>query len=725
MMKLNTKTRSWTIHVDPEWVAWLVFNLPGEKVNKLTATAMAELDETLDELAADERIKAVAIRSEKQDSFIVGADINELLAIASVAEARTKSELGQRIFAKIAALEVPTVAVIHGACMGGGLELALACDYRLVSDHPKTSLAVPEVNLGILPGWGGTQRLPRLLALPVALKMMLAGKPMSGRAARRVGLADGAVTPAFLADQTRRFVDGVLTPAGVRRVRRRRRRAQRDLLSRLGRTPLGRRFILHRARKDVLNRTHGVYPAPLEIVDVVGRTLRRRLEPAHFAAEAEAFSRLAVTAISRNLVGLFLGSQRMKRRVKGGPDRPMTAAGVVGAGIMGGGIAWALARAGLRVRMKDINWPAVNQGTAAAAGMFKSLVDRRKMTKGAMNLAMHRITGTIDWRGFRPSDIVIEAVVENLKIKHQVLTEIETHVPPTTIIATNTSSLSLRALATPLQHPRRFVGLHFFNPVNRMQLVEVIAGKKTSRDTVLAAAELVRRMGKLPIVVGDCPGFLVNRILLPYLIESTWMFEEGVTTDRIDHALERFGMPMGPLRLVDEVGIDTGYKVAKELESAYGERMHVASVLGDVVDAGTLLGKKSGRGFYLYDNGTPRPNDDANALVSAARERDGVAPIEVTDADIVDRAVLIMVNEAARCLDEGVVDDPELLDMAMVMGTGFAPFRGGLLRYADERGIERVHDRLEELADRYGERFRPAGFLQKLAKRGRRFHAAR
>ena len=715
---------AWTLNVDPDGIAWLTFDLPGEKVNKLTAAALHELDAMLDEFPPVDGILALVIASGKTDCFIVGADINELARIRDSQDARAKSEAGQAVFAKLAALSVPTVAVIHGPCLGGGLELALACRYRLVTDHPKTSLGLPEVNLGIIPGWGGTQRLPRLVGLPAGLRMILTGKPVDGRRAYRTGLADGVAARAFLEDETRRLVDSVLTAAGKRDVRRRRRR-RRPLPGRvLAATPLGRWLICRSAARTVRKRTRGHYPAPVAALEVVGKTYRRRLLAEHFAAEAAAFSRLACTRISRNLVWLFGASQRARKAQApaGSPKRPIARAAVLGAGVMGGGIAWAFSHAGLMVRMKDVSWEAVARGMAVAAAAYRGLVKRRKLTEGQMNVAMHRISPTVDDSGFANVDVVVEAVAEDLELKKRVLAEVEARVGPETIICTNTSSLSLAELAGALKRPQRFIGLHFFNPVPRMPLVEVVAAPGTAPETVVAAAELVRRLGKTPLAVGDCAGFLVNRILLPYLIESAWMFEEGIEPERIDRALEAFGMPMGPLTLADEVGLDVGYKVAKELEAAYGERMHVPCAFGAVVESGGELGKKTGSGFYRYRNGHRKPNPRIVRFAREARKRDGIPARALTDEEIVDRAILIMVNEAARCLEEGVVGDPEAVDMAMVMGTGFAPFRGGLLRYADARGIGVVKERLEELASAFGDRFATAPLIERIAGNGGRFY---
>lgn len=715
----------WTVTVDQEWIAWLTFDLPDRKVNTLTAAAMTELRGILDQFPGDRQIRALVITSAKRDSFIVGADIDELAAITSVEDAQTKARTGREVFDTLQAVSLPTIAVIDGACLGGGLEMALACDYRLVTDRDKTSLGFPEVNLGIIPGWGGTQRLPSLVGLTQALQMILSGKPVDGPKAYRVGLADGIVAPQFLKEQTYRFVDRVSGASGRREVLARRRAAVPFPMRLLAATWPGRRLIYGRVKRQVLARTKGHYPAPLEALQVVSATHRRRNVDGG-AVETEAFARLIGTAISRNLVWLFQAGQRLKKgvRTSSKPPHPISAAGVVGAGIMGSGIACALSNAGISVRMKDVQWEVVAKGMASAASIYRRRVKRRRMTPDQMSLAMHRIAPTVDDVGFGGLDLVIEAVVEDLQIKKTVLRSIEKHVRPDTIIATNTSSLSLESLAGDLAHPERFVGLHFFNPVDRMPLVEVVAAGRTSPGTLVAAAALVRRLGKIPMVVGDCAGFLVNRILLPYLIESAWMFEEGTEIERIDGLLEKFGMPMGPLALVDEVGLDIGYKVAKVLEDAYGDRMRVPGALGAIAENGDFLGKKSGCGFYRYRNGRRRPNRRLGRLARRSRQVDGVRARTLSDEEIVDRAILIMVNEAARCIGEGVVEGPEAVDMAMVLGTGFAPFRGGLLRYADERGVSAIKARLDELSSAFGDRFTSAPLIDSIADKGGGFYGS-
>jgi len=703
---------AWTLEIDGDHVAWLTFDLPGSKVNKFTADALGELNDMIDKIHGDPTVQVLVIRSGKPDNFIVGADIDELARIRDLDDAKDKARTGLAVFRKIESLTVPTIAMIHGPCLGGGLEMALACRYRIVTEHPKTSVGLPEVNLGILPGWGGTQRLPKLLGLPAALKMILGGKPVDGRRAAKMRLADAIAAAPFVEAATRRLAVDVLTRQGQRDIRRRRRRARAGRWLEL--TALGRALVYRGARKQVTERTKGHYPAPLEALEVVRRSYRRRGDG--FALETAAFGRLAVTPISRNLVWLFQASQRLKKA--GHADgAPVTRAGIVGAGIMGSGIAWSLSRAGIAVRMRDVSWEALARGTAAASKACAALVKRRSMTEAEATMLMHRIAPTVDATGFDCVQVAIEAVAEDLDLKRRVLQELEAVLPEDAVICTNTSSLPLEELASALQRPQRFLGLHFFNPVPRMPLVEVVPAKATEDRAVIVATELVRRMGKMPMVVGGCAGFLVNRILLPYLVESAWMFEEGVEIDRIDTLLERFGMPMGPLALVDEVGLDVGFKVAKVLEAAYGQRMHVPESLGRIAESPDTLGRKTGRGFYRYDNGSRKPNRRVGKIARGTGKT-------LSDEQIVDRAVLIMINEAARCLEEGVIDGPETLDMAMVMGTGFAPFRGGPLHYADERGLGAIHERLEQLAGEFGDRFSPAPLIARLAAEQGRFYKA-
>jgi 3-hydroxyacyl-CoA dehydrogenase/enoyl-CoA hydratase/3-hydroxybutyryl-CoA epimerase len=714
-------SESWTLDIDSEGIGWLVFDVPDQKVNTFGAESLDGLSGILEELETNDSLRCLVIRSGKPKGFIAGADIDELSKITSAEEAKTKAEIGRGVFGRLEKLKVPTVAVINGACLGGGLEMALACTWRLATTDPSTKLGLPEVNLGILPGWGGTQRLPALVGLARGLPMIIAGKPVDGRRAYKMGLVDGLVAPAFLEQQTREFLRRALEAGGRAEIQRRRRRLRPRIPNLLEKLPGGRALIYRKAAAEVVKKTGGHYPAPLEALAVIKRTYRRKVEDP-WAIETEGFCRLAATPINRHLVWLFQASQRAGRP----PAEKATdfnRAAVVGAGIMGGGIAWALSNVGMTVRLKDISWEVLARGVKQAASMYRALVKRRKRTSNEMILAMHRIEPTVTYSGFGRADLVVEAVIEDLDLKKKVLAEIEREVPAGAIIASNTSSLPLNDLAAALEHPERFIGLHFFNPVNRMPLVEVVPAETTSPQVVAAATALIQKLKKTPVVVGDCAGFLVNRILLPYLVESAWMLEEIADPGRIDRVLEGFGMPMGPLTLVDEVGLDVGTVVARELETAYGERMRVPRVLGMIVEETDWKGKKSGTGIYRYLKGRKRPNRKLGRIVRSARRADQLHGRKPSDAEIIDRAILIMVNEAARCLDERIVPDAETLDLAMVMGTGFCPFRGGLLRYADERGLGEIKQRLDELAKSVGPRFRPAPLLERLASEGGRFHA--
>lgn len=434
--------------------------------------------------------------------------------------------------------------------------------------------------------------------------------------------------------------------------------------------------------------------------------------------EARAFSELATTPICRNLIGLFHTDQLLKKERGITSDvqpRPVRKAAILGAGVMGGGIAWLFSRHGRPVRVKDISWEAVGKAFAEAADYYRQLVKLRKIKPHAVSLNMHRITGTLDYTGFADADVVVEAIVEKMAAKKSVLAEVEKAISPDTVICSNTSALSITEMASVLEHPERFVGMHFFNPVNRMPLVEVIAGKDSSDEAVATIVALVHELRKTPIVVKDSPGFLVNRILIPYMNEAGLLLQEGVEFDRIDKLVEGFGMPVGPFALADVTGIDVGYKVILELEDAFAPRIQAAPVLDRFIQAG-LLGKKTGGGFYLYKGRERTPNPKAVKMLEGFRKK------EIYDEEILDRLILTMLNEAVMCLQEGIVDRADYLDMALITGIGFPPFRGGLLRYADERGLSEIVWRLESLGGSCGERFKPCTLLHDMAAQGRTFY---
>lgn len=704
--------------------ARLVFDLPGEKVNKFSTPVMKELEELLVELERRSDIKVMSIESAKANIFIAGADITELQVITGFDEALGKARGGQTVFGMLEKLPFPTVAVINGACLGGGLELALACTYRIATDSDKTLLGCPEVQLGILPGWGGTQRLLKLVGLVTGLPMILTGKPANGKKALKIKLVDELVSAEFVREKADEFMHRCLEPGERGRIAAQRKRAGIQPMLLEG-NPLGRAFVFRQARKDVWKSTGGHYPAAFKILDVVSTTYGKPLAWG-LAREAEAFAQLATTKESKNLIQLFFTNEALKKDT--GVDdevniRELKTAGVLGAGVMGGGISWLFSSKGIPVRMKDVNWEALGKGFAEAAEYFNQMLKKKKLTPDELNLRMHGISGTLDYSGFGDKQVVVEAIVEKMDVKKKVIAELEGAVAEDTVICSNTSALSITEMASELKHPERFVGMHFFNPVNRMPLVEVIPGEKTSKETIAAAVALAKKLGKTPVVVQNCIGFLVNRLLLPYMNEAVLIAEEGVGIERIDKLITKFGMPMGPFTLADEVGLDICWKVTVTLAEAYPSRMHTTDLLDRMYQTQHLLGKKGGKGFYIHGPGKHiEPNPAVNHTVAGIMKQDHLNASNKPDDEILERCMFIMINEASRCLEEGIVSSPEYLDMALIMGTGFPPFRGGLMRYADECGIANVVNTLKDMAVKHGRRFEPSPLLLRMADNGQRFY---
>jgi 3-hydroxyacyl-CoA dehydrogenase / enoyl-CoA hydratase / 3-hydroxybutyryl-CoA epimerase len=709
-----------TLEISGDGVAWLVFDQPDSKVNILTSGVMTRLNDLLGEIevaAGDGRVRAVVVRSGKDGSFIAGADVNQILSITDAAEGARGAALGQAVFRRLDLLPVPTVAAVDGICLGGGTELILACDVRIASDRPQTRIGLPEIKLGIIPGFGGTTRLPRIVGLREALAMVLTGANISARKAQRIGLVAERMHPAVLYERARALA---LELAGARGLPA---RPKRSLLARaLDDTPVGRRVVLRQARRQVMKETAGHYPAPLKALDVIRRSARLPLDDA-LHIEAQALGELIVTDVSKNLIHVF---QLLESAKKAGPPgvqpHRVDRVAVLGAGVMGGGIAQLLAYRGLGVRLKDINNDALSIGLRHARGMFERLVRRGRMEKRAAQRYIDAIAPTLDYSGFGTVDVVIEAVVERMDIKQQVLRETETHVHDDCVITTNTSSLSVSEMQSVLTRPASFAGMHFFNPVHRMPLVEVIRGGRSSDEAVATVVALARRLEKVPVVVNDGPGFLVNRILAPYLNEAGWLLSEGGSIEQIDRVLRGFGMPMGPLRLLDEVGLDVARHAGAVMSAAFGERLQPPPTLV-ALEKTKLLGRKGGRGFYEYEDGREK---GVNEGVYA--ELSGALPAQRTDLaeqEILDRTLLVMVNEAARILEDGIVATPDDVDIGMITGTGFPPFRGGLLRWADYIGTGEVVRRLEQLEAEEGIRFSPAPLLRELAESGRGFYSTR
>ncbi|MEH6453568.1 MAG: 3-hydroxyacyl-CoA dehydrogenase NAD-binding domain-containing protein [Psychromonas sp.] len=710
-------------------VATLTFDFPGQRINKLDSVALLELQDYIADIAIDRAIKLLVIRSAKKGIFIAGADINEIKDIVDPKDAMDKAGTGQQIIDSISKLPFPSLAVINGACLGGGCELALGCTYRIMTDDAKAIIGLPEVNLGIIPGFGGCVRLPRLIGLQNALQMILSAKPVNAKKALRLKLVDKVYNSTLEEKSVSEFVENLLNDKSfAKALLNKRHRFTKKLNQRLLEdNTLGQKLIFKKAKESLIKKTKGHYPAPLQALETIENSINLPIDAA-LKVELEGFSKMAVTEISKNLIQLFFTSEALKKET-GVSDPDIQAdniatTAVLGAGVMGGGIAWLFSKNDLSVRLKDIEWDAVTKGYQTASEYYGQMKKIRKIKPDQIRVKMNNIAGTIDYRGFKKIDLVVEAVVENIDIKKAVLAEAEAQLPEHAILASNTSSLSITEMASGLQRPENFIGMHFFNPVNRMPLVEIIPGEKTSEQTIANLVKLAKQSGKTPIVVSNCAGFLVNRILIPFLNEAALILQEGGVVTEMDDAIVEFGMPMGPFVLADEVGLDIGYHVAEILEQAYGERMQVAGVFTHIFKEEKLLGKKAGVGFYNHKGKQKTYNDNLDNILLTYRFANQITATSFTAETIVDRCILIMVNEAAKCLEEDVVKNPDYLDMAMIMGTGFPAFKGGLLKYADNRGVNVVCDKLNELADLYGERFRPAQLLVNKAEANERFYNA-
>jgi 3-hydroxyacyl-CoA dehydrogenase / enoyl-CoA hydratase / 3-hydroxybutyryl-CoA epimerase len=698
-------------------IAIVTFDLPGEPVNKLSDAVKVELEALLIRLRDDAAIRAAVLLSGKPDSFIAGADIEEFTALTTETAAERLSFEGQEMVSRVETLPKPVVAAIHGACLGGGLELALACHYRIATDHPKTQLGLPEVQLGLIPGAGGCQRLPRLIGARAALELILTGRSERAAKALRLGLVDEVVPPSILRATAVAAADR-LAREGL--PRRRPGGGLRGLV--LDRTAAGRRVVYRAAEKQALAKSGGHYPAPLRALDAVRIGLEEGIT-AGLAAEHRAFGELAVGDVSRKLVQVFFATTALKRDDGVPPGiavpRQIRRLGVVGAGFMGAGIAGTAAlNVEVDTRLKDADLARVGKGLKAATGLLAERLKRRRLTRPQFERLSALLSGGADYRGFGRADLVIEAVFEDLELKRQVLAEVEGVARPDAIFASNTSTIPIRDIAARAAHPERVLGMHFFSPVEKMPLLEVIPTDATAPEAIVTAVRFGRRMGKTVIVVADHPGFWVNRILSPYLNEAAILLTEGVPIDVIDRAMTTWGFPVGPVALLDEVGLDVARKAGAVMHDAFGARLAPPEVLGRLATDGRL-GRKNGRGFYRYHEGHKAgPDESVYPLL-------GVRPVEDADVGLVQRRLVhVMLNEAAMALDEEVVRSPRDGDVGALFGIGFPAFRGGPLRAIDDLTATRVVEVLRDLQDVHGPRFEPTASLVEMSAHGSRYYPA-
>ena len=687
-------------------ICLLTFDRPESGANIFDAATMADLEQQLDAIEQDDSLEGVVILSAKKSIFIAGADLKTLLRQARAGEMRGFIAEGQRIFNRLAALKIPTCAAIHGACAGGGYEVALTCDWRVASDDPSTRIGLPETTLGLIPAWGGCTRLPRLIGAQIAAEVILKGKLHSTREAKQLGLVDEVVSR----DQ--------LLEAAKRKIREGKRPSPSALPSGDVRAP----------------RITGNL-APGRAYEIITKTLGRSVEQS-LAMELDAISELGETDATQNLIRNFFLAEKYKRGSSKQPVEKIAHAAVIGAGVMGSGIAQWLSSRGVSVILRDVGTEELTRGLANIEKTYADAVKRGIMTEEQAKQGRARIVASSVAIEMRDVQVVVEAASEKLEVKKQIFRDLSAKTPKTAILATNTSALPISDLAAEAKNAERVIGLHFFNPVSRMKLVEVVVGTETSDDTIAQALAFVRQIAKLPVIVRDSPGFLVNRVLFPYLLEAAELFENGMSAQEIDDSLLEWGMPMGPLRLIDEIGVDITLDIANTLEKAYGKRDHASNILREMQSA-KMLGRKSGGGFYRYEGKEQLPNESLNqwrsSVGSVAEVADAGRPAvprspesrSATPArteDLANRLMCLMVNESARCLEEKIVAAPEDADYGMILGTGFPVWRGGPLRFAENFGIKKVVDEMESLA-RTNEKYLPCNLLREHAQKGTKFYA--
>ena len=702
-----------TLTTDVDNIVTVTLNVPDKPVNTLSTRVLSDLDDAITTITQAQPA-GVIFASGKKHHFIAGADLFEIRKMDRDQLAEFLSR-GQKLFQRVAALPMPTAAAINGDCLGGGYELALACSYRVAAEEGAINIGLPEIKLGIIPAWGGTTRLPRTIGLAKALPILLAGKTLPPKKAMRVGMIDEVVRPEALLAACKRLLIGHTEHHAA------------DWKERLAAaTPFLRNRILATAEAQTKQRTYGHYPAPLKLIEAIKAGFEHGFD-AGLKAEIDAVSELVDGDTCRNLMRLFFLRQGAKRSLAQSiPVKPKEVkyAVVIGGGTMGAGIVHAMVRAGIQVRLIEVDAKALSAGLVRVCGLLDEDVAGGRINALQAKDAMHRVAPTMEWNGLELADVAIEAVVERMDVKREVFAKLDRLTRHDCVLASNTSSLLVGEMAESTLHRERVVGIHFFNPVPKMPLVEIVRTAESDEQSLATAIGLASRLGKVPLLVNDAPGFLVNRVLIPYLAEALAMADEGTPIPVIDLAMRRWGMPMGPFELLDEIGLDVAQHVLKTLTASLGDTLPpLPEAIGQAIENG-WLGKKSGRGFYVYEKEDRRDKQaDSNREMVAllhpnppeAREADTPIDTAEREQEIQWRLVLPMVNEAAKLLAEGVTDSTEVIDLATVLGTGLAPFRGGLAQFADRTGIDVIVTRMEAMAIHIGPRFMPAPMLRELA----------
>ncbi|NOI28426.1 fatty acid oxidation complex subunit alpha FadJ [Vibrio coralliilyticus] len=694
-----SEQKAFELKIDEQDIAWLSIDVPGEKMNTLQAAFAQEMEDIFTQLKEKKSsVKGLIVHSLKPDNFIAGADVRMLDACNSASEAQALAEQGQQMFQQLSDLPYPVIAAIHGPCLGGGLELALACDYRVCTNSDKTRLGLPEVQLGLLPGSGGTQRLPRLIGLLPSLDMILTGKQLRAKKAKKLGVVDAVVPETILLEVAKSFVE---KHAGKSRAKRKVSTKEKLIAN----TGLGRKVIFEQASKKTIEKTRGNYPAAEAILEVIRYGLEKGFEKGQ-QKEAQRFGELVMTSESKALRSIFFATTEMKKE-NGSDSEPkaIERAAVLGGGLMGAGISHvSVSKAKVPVRIKDVSNDGVLNALKYNYKLFDKQRKRRIISKAQLQSKMLQMSGGTDFTSFNHADVVVEAVFEDLNLKQQMVADVEDNAKDTTIFATNTSSLPIHQIADKAQRPENIVGLHYFSPVEKMPLVEVIPHETTSDETISTVVEFARKQGKTPIVVKDCAGFYVNRILAPYMNEAAQVLMSGEPIEQLDKALLNFGFPVGPITLLDEVGVDIGAKIMPILVEELGERFQGPDVF-DILLNDNRKGRKTGKGFYTYKGKKKEVDKSVYKLLSLSPES------KMAEKDIAMRCVLPMLNEAVRCLDEGIIRSPRDGDIGAIFGIGFPPFLGGPFRYMDQIGVKKLVEMMNEHAQKYGDRFAPCDGL--------------
>ncbi len=685
-------------------IATITFDLVKQKVNKLSFEVLEELNTLLNEIKNDSSIKALILQSAKKNIFVAGADIKEIEAMKTPNEVFTQIIKGDDIFNKLESLPYPTIAYINGACMGGGLELALACKYRVATTNIKTKLAFPEIKLGFFPGLGGTQRAPKVIGLINSLDLILTGKSINAKKALRIGLVDEIFDDGQKEFKLNRFIQKSIN----KEIKNKKISFVNKLLEKYSIT---REFVYYKTLKSIEKKVNRDFNAPYMALEVIKQTFNKPLNEG-IIIEAKAFSKLAATKESKYMIELFYLFEKFNKNFKKTQD-PISNVVVIGNGVMGKGIIWLFSKFLKEVRIKLRKVEQMNSIFKSISKLYSSSVKRRSLSKSEVEFKLNKLSYTNSFDGMNNTEFAIEAIIEDEKEKKEIFKNLEDTLDKDAIIASNTSSISIEKLSSELKNKKNFLGVHFFNPVNMMPLVEIIPSTHTSKKTINRVSELLISCGKTPIIVGDCAGFIVNRILLPYLNEAAFILEEGSNIKKIDKVLKDFGMPMGPFTLADTVGIDIGYKVAEILNNSYGPRMPIAPILNRVYNELKLSGAKKGKGFYLYNKFSKKINNEVTDPYNLNRQ--------FTDEQIIQRCIYIMINEASKCLEENVVKSADIINFAMITGTGFPPYKGGILNYANDVGLNNILSTLNDLYSRYGLRFKPSKLLIKLVEHKKNF----